>query len=178
MKYKVGDKVRIVDYRTELMNCEGAMDKWLGKVMTIREVTNHYYSMVEDDGEHFGVGWCWYENMIAGLVEPAEREDWTRHEIQDARMLVTDLACNAIYAGNSVEFTRNEDSQHNIINIECRIYKGILLTDGFGGYDSVKLGVAKVDSCDVFNEWVGKCVAICKVVSEPIPDFILNKNTR
>ena len=37
-KYKVGDKVRIVGYRTFLMNSFGEMDKWLGKVMTVRGI--------------------------------------------------------------------------------------------------------------------------------------------
>lgn len=38
MKYKVGDKVRIIDKRNSLMNCLGKMDCWLGKVMTIEKV--------------------------------------------------------------------------------------------------------------------------------------------
>lgn len=38
-KYKVGDKVRIVDHRTENMNPFGEMNKWLGKVMTIKDLS-------------------------------------------------------------------------------------------------------------------------------------------
>lgn len=68
-KYKVGDKVRIVDHL-------GEMDKWLGKVMTIRECYLTSYRMKEDYGEYNGYGWCWYEDMIAGLAEP-EREPCT-----------------------------------------------------------------------------------------------------
>lgn len=52
-KYKVGDKVRIVDHRTFLMNSFGEMDKWLGKVMTIRSAGYSFptYRMEEDFGE-------------------------------------------------------------------------------------------------------------------------------
>ena len=75
-KYKVGDKVRIVDHRTGRMNILGEMDKWLGKVMTIRECYLTSYRMKEDYGEYNGYGWCWYEDMIAGLAEP-EREPCT-----------------------------------------------------------------------------------------------------
>lgn len=69
-KYKVGDKVRIVGYRTGPMNNFGKMDKWLGKVMTIRECLLSGYWMEEDYGENIGYGWCWDDDMISGLAEP------------------------------------------------------------------------------------------------------------
>jgi len=75
-KYKVGDKVRIVDHRTGPMNNFGKMDKWLGKVMTIRECLLSGYWMEEDYGENIGYGWCWDDDMISGLAEP-EQEPYT-----------------------------------------------------------------------------------------------------
>ena len=45
MKYKVGDRVRIVSKRTDRMNADGGMDRWLGKIMTVRnafEKTERY----------------------------------------------------------------------------------------------------------------------------------------
>ena len=75
-KYKVGDKVRIVDHRTGPMNNFGKMDKWLGKVMTIRECLLSGYWMEEDSGENIGFGWRWDDDMISGLAEP-EREPCT-----------------------------------------------------------------------------------------------------
>ena len=76
MKYKIGDKVRIVDHRTDNMHHFGKMDKWLGKVMTIRERLLPGYWMEEDYGENIGFGWCWDDDMISGLAEP-EREPCT-----------------------------------------------------------------------------------------------------
>lgn len=76
MAYKVGDKVRIVDYRTDRMNDFGEMDKWLGKVMTIRDLSSPGYWMREDYGENNGYGWLWDDDMISGLAEP-EREPCT-----------------------------------------------------------------------------------------------------
>lgn len=75
-KYKVGDKVRIVDHRTDNMHHFGKMDKWLGKVMTIRERLLSGYWMEEDYGENIGFGWRWDDDMISGLAEPA-REPYT-----------------------------------------------------------------------------------------------------
>lgn len=75
MKYKVGDKVRIVSKRPQ-KNWNPYMDKYLGKTMTIIKsgINNSgvYYCMEEDRNDFLG-HWCWYEDMISGLAEP-ERE--------------------------------------------------------------------------------------------------------
>lgn len=70
MKYKKGDRVRIVSDRTKNMNSNGCMDKYLGTVMTIKEAhktvafgISCYYRMVEDKCE-----WFWNDEMIAGLA--------------------------------------------------------------------------------------------------------------
>ena len=70
MKYKVGDKVRIV---SEWGKCccqsqNGGMDKWLGKVMTVKYVGITSYRMVEDIEDNEWGGWFWTENCIAGLA--------------------------------------------------------------------------------------------------------------
>lgn len=72
-KYKVGDKVRIVNHRTYNMNPFGEMNKWLGKVMTIRGLSWFGYWMEEDYGEHLGDGWMWDDSMISGLAEPEQK---------------------------------------------------------------------------------------------------------
>lgn len=74
-KYKVGGRVRIVSKWPEdgsaRQNREGLMDKWLGRVMTIREATTvGVYRMVEDRhdrGPHF-LGWVWNDACIAGFA--------------------------------------------------------------------------------------------------------------
>ena len=72
MKYKAGDKVRIVSKWGKGCheNADGKMDKWLGKVMTIISVhcDRKCYKMKEDESEQYGYGWYWYENSIEGLA--------------------------------------------------------------------------------------------------------------
>lgn len=63
MRYKKGDRVRIVSDRTKDMNIAGRMDKYLGKVMTIKKIFFHEYRMAEDKGD-----WFWSDSMIAGLA--------------------------------------------------------------------------------------------------------------
>lgn len=70
MKYKVGDKVRIVSEWGKgcCQSPTGKMDKWLGKVMTVRDVGITLYRMVEDIEDNEWGGWVWTENCIAGFA--------------------------------------------------------------------------------------------------------------
>lgn len=75
-KYKVGDKVRIVSKRTA-EHWNPKMDKWLGRVMTIRSdeidwhTGEHFgYKMEEDQMDDTRFGWFWWDDMIAGLANP------------------------------------------------------------------------------------------------------------
>lgn len=70
-KLKPGDKVRIVRERVVGMNYMGEMDKWLGKVMTVRERAGNVIRMVEDRHEWAG-GWFWDEDMIECKISEAE----------------------------------------------------------------------------------------------------------
>lgn len=74
MEYNVGDKVLIVDKWVEedgRQNHDGEMDKWLGKVMTVKSRNDTYAYMEEDQDDEncFDGGWFWYPEMIAGKFE-------------------------------------------------------------------------------------------------------------
>lgn len=73
MKYKVGDKVRIVSDMPNVDNFNPIMAKWLGKTVTIRDVIYNAYSIEEDIADRPPIGWCWQEGWISGLAKP-ERE--------------------------------------------------------------------------------------------------------
>lgn len=76
MKYKAGDKVRIINERAGIMNPWGKMDCYLGQVMTIEKIDGDSYSMKEDGGI-----WCWYDEMIQGYAD--DFEPWKVDELED-----------------------------------------------------------------------------------------------
>lgn len=97
MKYKVGERVRIVSETTEGMNWISEMDVYLGRVMTIKSIISGLifggcYIMAEDKGK-----WFWDDGMIAGLASetPFDFDAWkgknvcmhckTREEARDFR---------------------------------------------------------------------------------------------
>lgn len=74
-KYKVGDKVRIVNCRTFKMNDNGFMDdmeQYLGKTLTVhRVVDGRTRTRYEFDEARVGCFyWVFLEDWIAGLVKP------------------------------------------------------------------------------------------------------------
>lgn len=89
MKYKVGDKVRIVsEKKGGSWNISGRMDHWLGKTMTIRTADGYRYHMEEDRAENSG-GWCWYDEMIEGLA--------TKYQVGDKVKVRDDLSLGKNY---------------------------------------------------------------------------------
>lgn len=91
-RYQVGDKVLIVDHWNNKTNhnSSGKMDKWLGKVMTIREIKGILYRMEEDVDEGFDGGWYWNRYCIAGKIvgekltaEPPKSEYLNTHVVFD-----------------------------------------------------------------------------------------------
>ena len=95
-KYKVGDKVRIVSERPSSRGFTDTMCKYLGTVMTIRNVIesdNPSYKMEEDKGLHefllarvllgdIADGWVWSEKWISGLAEePEEQKEADRKSV-------------------------------------------------------------------------------------------------
>lgn len=63
MKYKVGDRVKIVKDRPEFFNQTWKMDNFLWTEMTIKEVWSNIYTM---EGE---MDWAFDNSCIEGLVE-------------------------------------------------------------------------------------------------------------
>ena len=91
-KLKVGDKVRIVSKKKGSgWNSSGLMDKWLDKVMTVRDISCiGIVKMVEDKNEGvWGIGWQWTREMIECKVTDAELQPTiVEHLIKGNKVIV------------------------------------------------------------------------------------------
>ena len=100
--YYVGDKVKIVKHWTNKTNenSEGKMDKWLGKIMTIRKIDRDGYKMVEYLGENYGGGWFWNPYCIAGKVVDGSEPETTREiKVGDIVRVVKNGESYCTYSG-------------------------------------------------------------------------------
>lgn len=95
MKYKVGDKVRIVN-KWNCNTCEstlGGMDKYLGKVLTVSQVKGTCYYMRESGG------YVWNDACIVGLAKKEKKIVITSDGVETLARL---------YDGNKVIKTATE----------------------------------------------------------------------
>lgn len=130
-KLKQGDKVRIVRKRVFGMNNMGEMDKWLGKVMTVKERVGSLIRMVEDQHEHYG-GWYWGKNMIECKIPDGKplketAKDRVKKELAELEEKIEKLSralaplADKIWAG---------DETYSLLNLQLdvmRTYANILL---------------------------------------------------
>lgn len=88
--------------------------------------------------------------------------DWTAEEIELAKELSHKLLCKIFDDGDSIKFTVIKE------------YPNIVLASFYR--DNFRSFKAKAKHGDKPNEWIGKCVCLCKATQTPIPSFILDKN--
>ena len=174
-KYKVGDKVRIVSKRPQ-KNWNPYMDKHLGKTMTIIKsginAEGVYYCMEEDRDDFLG-HWYWYEDMIAGLAEPA-REPCTV-ELRFDGMITTatlkrggrDVKTAEVRCNPKDTYSRAEGAKAAV---------GRLFEKKRKGEDKPKESKLKVGDKFVItgNRPVGKChhyFRICEIVTLVNPEI-------
>lgn len=105
--YKVGDKVKIINEWTDNcgQNFEGKMDKWLGKVMTIKSFDGINYRMEEDSK------WVFNVYSIEGkVVEELEKEVFNCGETYKSKIVAvvhSDYNLNAMKG--TYYFKTNDD---------------------------------------------------------------------
>lgn len=190
MKFKVGDKVRIVDKWVAgcSENIEGKMDKWLGKVMTVRAIENGCYRMEEDSNEYCG-GWYWREPCIAGYAFKYEVGQKLRINLRDSSHVGSIIqitnACYDRYASYHYKYIKDtcprmsglngfdEDSLfgRNLVPVEDS--KIVIRVDGnkttacmFENGECVKTATAKCNPSDEFNFETGAKLAFERLFEE------------
>lgn len=104
---------------------------------------------------------------ISKAVKEPAKTIWTDDEIAAARKKVVELSSKITEQGGDMIFQRIGDN-----TIACGVYASSF------DIEPEHKGYAKPFDHDPFNEWIGKCVAACKAMGEPIPGFISHKNTK
>lgn len=200
-KYKVGDKVRIVsEWNEKTMEAAfGSMDKWLGKVMTIREVWTDYgkavYKMEEDKNDVTN-GWVWNEACIAGLANKfnvGERYKVCDDSVYESGNIVeiTGVEGHTVYyktikgkAGIRQKFSENSIFAKNLIPLTEQndsTKKIVITTDGktttakmYDGKSCIKVSEARCCPSDAFDFQTGAEIAFNRLFGEPEKKFDWN----
>lgn len=69
MKLKAGDKVKLKNRRGKGWNSDGMMDKYIGKIVTVSNITlGNYFIIKEDDGREFP-RWLFHPKDIEYVVK-------------------------------------------------------------------------------------------------------------
>lgn len=191
-KFKVGDKVRILPNPPRFSNDPALLDgmkNYLGKEVTITyyDTEDPSWCEIKEDNGRFFWDERWFEPVQKKLVtisfDPSDRaaahkaveeaikdfytpKDWTSDEIHQAKVLVGDMVQNVFMSGGDVAF--DDACQENALVCVVR-------PDCFSLDESC--GRSAPHGKDIYNIWIGKCVALCKALHRPIPDFIRLKNT-
>lgn len=197
-KYKVGDKVRIVsEWNEKTMEAAfGSMDKWLGKVMTIREVWTDYgkavYKMEEDKNDVTN-GWVWNEACIAGLANKFNVGE--RYKVgcngfpENGNIIeITSVEGNKVYyktikgkAGIRQKFDEMSIFAKNLIPLteqNDNTKKIVITTDGktttakmYDGKSCIKVSEARCCQSDMFDFQTGAEIAFNRLFVEPEKKF-------
>ena len=200
-KYKVGDKVRIVsEWNEKTMGAAfGSMDKWLGKVMTIRDVWTDYgkavYKMEEDKNDVTN-GWVWNEACIVGLAnkfnvgELYKVGDYSGYECGNI-VEITGVEGHTVYyktikgkAGIRQNFSEMSIFAKNLIPFteqNGNTKKIVITTDGktttakmYDRKSCVKVSEARCCPSDTFDFQTGAEIAFNRLFGEPKNEFDWN----
>ena len=191
-KFKIGDKVRILPDLLSFPNEPALMPEmrnYFEKEATIAsyDAENPTWCEIEEDNRRFFWDERWFEPIQKKTVtisfDPSDRaaahkaveeaikefyapKDWTEDEISHAKNLVRDMIEEVFMSGGKVSF----DNTYQKNTLVCMVYPDCLSLNKF-------LGRSTPHGKDIYNIWIGKCVALCKALHRPIPDFIRLKNT-
>lgn len=189
MKFKVGDKVKVV--KTNILDKE----KYIGKTFTVLKLTKNIEGKPAYELDNTGC-WLFFENELvedisininfnpndrAGAHKAVEeaiaeykkkKAEWTEDELAQAREIFKNLIaewCLDNHKGYC--FLVNADKT------KCSLFNtNVMVTTPRKGISYEKVAEAEISGNDVFDETIGKVVLLCKALKKPIPDFIKNKN--
>lgn len=133
MKFRVEDKVRIKkdfsDNKKYKIETNKEMEKYAGKIMTIRDIKNGYYQMQEDIEECiWQEGWKWSEDMFE------DRVIFTKSDLKDGDIVTYRNGEKRTVINNKLIDEEGEDAN------ELNYYeKDLIQEDGTSNLDIIKV---------------------------------------
>lgn len=202
-KFKHGDKVRVVRLNSQctarnsfrvkvgdVFTIEGPFDHSFAgnneRIYTVQEKTLIFWedelelvNEVQDDKEAAHAEMIHLDFMIPKnnkeeairIAKDAVRKaySWTQEDIDLAKTTVLKLANDVIANGGSVVWDFNTFCKtERVFTITCFYYDSMNATK----YKKQSFDFSE-DDC--YNEWIGKCITLAKVLNKLIPDFIKQK---
>lgn len=198
-KFKHGDKVRVVRLNNQctarnsfrikvgdVFTIEGPFDRSFGIYSVQEEETLVFWEDelelvdgVQDNKEVTNVEMIHLDFMIPKnnkeeairIAKDAVKKVyfWTQEDINLAKTTVLKWVNDVVANGGSVVWE---------CNTFCKTEKGYTITCFY--YDSMNIAECEKRSFDFgeddyYNEWIGKCITLAKVLNNLIPDFIKQK---
>lgn len=201
MKFKVGDKVKVINSQfylkasyagkigTILKNekhCDSNENRWIldfnplyvffdNELELVELVENTKIDITIDVTDKAGAHKA-VEDAIAEYKK--KKAEWTGDELAQAEKLYKDYLAEFVNKGYIPVFTIG---CHNMIFLKvfenAHTIKFISNDDALEYiFNLSKHYFTSLTKDDVFNETIGKVVCLCKALDKPIPDFIKNKN--
>lgn len=183
MKYKAGDKVKIVNERPNnpAFGWSSEMDKFLGKVVTIgttfEEGDCNGYTLVENPDTEDEMGYMWSNEMIAGLVEEKPVMKTTESLLESLHKERADIEVKIKRIGKMIASGQLSAYDNELLAIQQRAYKTVSLTlsvrinkiahenknkasetDGL----NIKVSIQNVGNTENYPEWVKKTLNLVK----------------
>lgn len=197
-KFKHGDKVRVVRLNSQctaikagdIFTIEGPFDRsFVGsneRIYSVQEKTLIFWEDelelvdgVQDNKEAANVEMVHLDFMIPKnnkgeairIAKDAVKKvySWTQEDINLAKTTVLKWVNDVVANGGSVVWE---------CNTFCKTEKVYTITCFY--YDSMNIAECEKRSFDFgeddcYNEWIGKCITLAKVLNKLIPDFIKQK---
>ena len=168
-KAKVGDTIRILKYRGGCV--------MPGRVGIVTAVSDDYDAVTIDGTKGLVVN---YRTGDYEVISSSDKHTYTAEQIAEARERVLEMVHDVYADSGEILFFSSKDKKtyyavliKNGVHCNLEADLGQVENPATIYADDSVIGRSKCSDNDEPNEWIGKCVALCKALHKPIPSFIM-----
>ena len=151
---KVGDTVKVLH--------DNGGRVYAGTVWKVKSIDSNGMLRITHDDD----GLTWACDKDSYIVLSSGKHSYTAEQIEKAKKLCGKMMAEAFDDKNTFSLSlldKNYDKSSSAVNCEISRLRGA----------NGSKGTAKCSDHDEYNVWIGRCVALCKVLHKPIPAFIM-----